>query len=423
MRTDKEKMKGKTKNRIFFFLAVLACLICIAIIGICIKEIAEKRTTVPQESHKGKGENTEKVKRKQTDETQNTEKPLTEAEKILSEMTLEQKAAQLFVVTPEDLTGEEAVTQAGEIFHSAYEVYPVGGFIMMQGNIVSPDQIVQLNGAVEELSVNVTGLKPFLAVDEEGGTVARIAGSGVFPVENVGNMCDIGFAGDTAKAYETGAYIGGYLAEYGFNVDFAPDADVWSNPANEVVRYRAFGSDAQLVSSMVSEAVDGFHSAGICTSLKHFPGHGGTSEDSHDNFAYSDRSLEELRSCEFLPFQAGIEAGSEFVMVGHITLPQIAESDTPATLSKTVVTDILRGELGYTGIIITDAMNMGAIAQNYSADRAAVQAVQAGIDMLLMPSDFYSAYQGILDAVKNGEITEQRLDESVKRIIDLKLKL
>ena len=206
-------------------------------------------------------------------------------------------------------------------------------------------------------------------------------------------------------------------------MDFAPDADVWSNPANEVVRYRAFGSDAQLVSSMVSEAVDGFHSAGICTSLKHFPGHGGTSEDSHDNFAYSDRSLEELRSCEFLPFQAGIEAGSEFVMVGHITLPQIAESDTPATLSKTVVTDILRGELGYTGIVITDAMNMGAIAQNYSADRAAVQAVQAGIDMILMPSDFYSAYQGILDAVKNGEITEQRLDESVKRIIDLKLKL
>ena len=293
----------------------------------------------------------------------------------------------------------------------------------MQGNITSPEQIIQFNSDLDQLGRQMTGMPPFLAVDEEGGTVVRIAGNEAFPVENVGNMSEVGASSDRNVAYETGAYIGGYLVQYGFNVDFAPDADVWVNPYNEVVRYRAFSSDPYIAADMVSGAVEGFHSAGICTALKHFPGHGATAEDSHAGFAYSPRTLEELRECEFLPFQAGIDAGSEFVMVGHITLPEVTGTDTPSTLSGAVVTEILRDEMGYDGILITDAMNMGAIAQNYSSADAAVLAVEAGMDMILMPVDFQEAYQGILTAVQDGRITEERLDESVRRIIELKQKL
>ncbi|WP_282924048.1 glycoside hydrolase family 3 protein [Mediterraneibacter massiliensis] len=429
MKTDKGKKKQDKKRKFLIFAAVLLCLICIAVIGMSIREIIEKSAETSSvgsrpKTTKDSGHTQEKrPEKKENEEIQQPKKSVSEAERILLEMTVEEKAAQLFIITPETLTQEEVLTQAGDVLQNAFASYPVGGFIMMQGNIVSPEQITELNHTIEGMSINAVGLKPFLAVDEEGGTVARIAGNETFPVENRGNMSDVGSTGDPMKAYETGAYIGGYLAEYGFNLDFAPDADIWLNPENTVVRYRSFGSDVQLVSDMTAAAVRGFHSAGICTALKHFPGHGGTAEDSHEGFAYAARSLEELRECEFLPFQAGIEAGSEFVMIGHITVPEITGEGTPATLSGNMVTDILRKELGYEGIIVTDAMNMGAISANYSSDTAAAEAVKAGVDMILMPADFYGAYEGILSAVASGEISEKRLDESVKRIIELKLKL
>lgn len=422
------------KRRISLLLGILVLAVCVVVIALCIREMVQKQN---ETAEKGSGntvvetdEKTQKDKNSDEGKTtldeqkkQGVEEAPSEAEQILSGMTLEEKAAQLFIVTPEALSGEESTTQAGEQLTGAFQTYPVGGFIMMSGNVASPQQIVEFNSALEDISIQTTGLKPFLSVDEEGGTVVRVAGNEMFPVENVGNMSDIAAEGNPDRAYEVGAYIGTYLAGYGFNVDFAPDADVWTNPSNEVVRYRAFGSDAQTAASMVARAVEGFHSAGVCTSLKHFPGHGATAEDSHEGFAYSQRTLEELRTCEFLPFQAGIEAGSEFVMVGHITLPQVTGDGLPSSLSGAVVTDLLRTELGYEGIIITDAMNMGAIAENYSAADAAVRAIQAGIDVILMPSDFYGAYQGILDAVQTGTLTEERLDESVERIIELKLKL
>ena len=154
--------------------------------------------------------------------------------------------------------------------------------------------------------------------------------------------------------------------------------------------------------------------------LKHFPGHGATEEDSHEGFAYSDRTLEELRQCEFLPFRAGIEAGARAVMVGHISLPQITGDGTPAVLSEAVMNQMLRQELGFQGIIITDALNMGAITENYTTEDAAVQAILAGADMLLMPADFQKAYQAVLNAVNDGRITRERLDESVLRILKVK---
>ena len=344
-----------------------------------------------------------------------------EIDQKLEELTLQEKVAQMFMITPDALTGVQGTWNPGEVTETAYKERPVGGLIMMENNLVSQDQIKTWNDTITGFSKEVVGVEPFLSVDEEGGTVARIAGNAALGIENVGNMSEIGASGDSQKAYDAGETIGTYLKELGFNMDFAPMADVWTNQENTVAQYRAFGSDPETVSEMVSEAIKGLHSQGIYTVAKHFPGHGGTSGDSHEGTVYLNSTKEELESCEFLPFQAAIDADTEFVMVGHISLPNILEDDTPASLSEEVVTEMLRNDLGFDGIVITDAMNMGAITNNYTSAEAAVQAVQAGVDMILMPQDFEDAYQGILSAVNSGTISEDRIDESVRRILEVKM--
>ena len=198
-------------------------------------------------------------------------------------------------------------------------------------------------------------------------------------------------------------------------------ADVLTNPSNTVVSRRSFGSEPELVADMVAAEVRGLGENSIRSALKHFPGHGATAEDSHEGFAYANRSLEQLRSCELLPVQAGIDAGADFVMVGHLCYPQIDESGEPASISSWAVTQLLKEEMGFTGVAITDAMNMGAIANHYSSAEAAVRAVQAGIDMILMPADFISAYNGVLEAVNNGSISQERLNDALTRILTVKL--
>ena len=213
------------------------------------------------------------------------------------------------------------------------------------------------------------------------------------------------------------------MKELNFNVDFAPVADVFSNPENTVIGDRAFGSDPELVSEMVSMTVKGLQSEGVLATLKHFPGHGDTAEDSHSGYASSYRSLEELERCDFLPFRAGIEVDAAFVMAGHISLPNVLNDQTPASLSYEIVTELLRKKMQFNGIIITDALNMGAISQHYSSGEAAVMAVDAGVDMLLMPADFYAAYEALLNAVQEGRISQERIDESVLRILQTKEKM
>ena len=428
-------MNMKIKRALFILAAAAVTVICAVIIVAGVGELlgrpeaSDIRAEDPDESTDISGvrenEKGEAAMEPEGQEQENASRHTEDSkdngvEEILQNMTIEEKAAQLFIVTPESLTGGPTVTEADDTLEEAYRSLPAGGFIMMQGNIISPEQITELNSRLEEMSLETVGVIPFLSVDEEGGTVTRIASNDSFPVEDVGNMSEIGAAGDSRKAYEAGAYIGKYLRDYGFNLDFAPYADVWNNPENMVVRYRSFSSDPGTASEMTAAAVQGFHSSGIWTALKHFPGHGATAEDSHEGFAWSDRTLDELRQCEFLPFEAGIEAGSEFVMAGHISVPEAAGEDTPASLSEKVISGILRDELGYDGIVVTDAMNMGAVTEHYSSAESAVMAVQAGADVILMPSDLQSAYQGILDAVQEGKITEDRLDESVRRILELK---
>ena len=345
------------------------------------------------------------------------------ARQLLADMSLEDKVAQLFVITPEALTGIEDVTAAGESTSRAYVACPVGGLVYFQNNLESEDQLRTMLTNMRQISTSRAGVPAFLSIDEEGGEVARIANHESFSVENTGPMQEIGKSGDKTEAYAAGAAIGGYLKDYGFNLDYAPVADVAASEENSVIGNRSFGTDPQTVGEMTAEAVKGFKSQGMLTVLKHFPGHGSTTEDSHQEFAYNNKTEEELKSQDFVPFQSGIEAGADMVMVGHICVPTVTGDDTPSSLSTKVVTDILRGELGFKGLVITDALNMGAISGSYEAAEAAVRALEAGCDLLLMPEDFQAAYQGVLDGVNSGRITEERIDESVKRILEVKTRI
>ena len=337
----------------------------------------------------------------------------------ISEMSLEKKIYQLFFVTPESLTGVDMVTQAGDATKAALEQYPVGGIIYFSQNIEDETQITTMTSNSQSYSK----IPLFIGVDEEGGSlVARIANNPNFQVPTFPDMKEIGASGDPYKAYEVGSSIGSYLKKYGFNMDFAPDADVLINPENTAIGSRSFGSDPQLVSQMVAEEVKGLEEQNVTAVLKHFPGHGSTAEDSHNGAAVVNRSLEELRSAEFLPFEAGIQAGADVVMVGHLQVPQIIPDDTPASLSSVMITDILRNELGFDGLVITDSLSMGAVTEYYTPAEAAVMCMQAGGDMLLIPEDFHQAYQGVLDAVNNQTLSEERINESLTRILRVKYK-
>ena len=236
----------------------------------------------------------------------------------------------------------------------------------------------------------------------------------------MGDMRDIGATGDAERAYDAAAYMGNYLSYLGFNVDFAPDADIASNPDGTMGR-RAFGSTADEVSPMVAAQVRGFTDAGMLCSAKHFPGIGGAVGDSHDQSIYSERTLDEIRDEELRPFEAAIDEDVPFVMVGHLSMPRVTGDDDPASISSELVTDVLRAELGYEGIVITDSFEMGAATVALDGAGLAVAAVSAGVDMVLMPADLDAAHQGILDAVGTGELTEGRIDESVRRILRVKL--
>lgn len=345
-----------------------------------------------------------------------------QALQMVSRMTPEQKIAQLFVVTPEALTGYERVVRAGEATRQALEQYPVGGLIYFSGNLQNPDQLKDMTGHIQGYAEEVEGLPLFLSIDEEGGDIARIGNHSGFEVSKVSCMSEIGASGDTEKAFEAGDQIGTYLEELGINLDFAPDADVLTNPRNTVVKSRSFGSDPQLVADMVRAYRNGLESHQVYGVPKHFPGHGATEEDSHKEFAYVRKSWEELEQAELVPFRDQIQEGVSFLMVGHISLPEILETDMPASLSYEVITGYLREQMGYDGIVITDALNMGAIQNHYASADACILAFQSGVDLLLMPADFHSAYEGMLSALEAGEITQERLDASVMRIVKAKLR-
>lgn len=327
------------------------------------------------------------------------------AQALLDNMSLEEKIYQLFIVAPEQLSG------------SGDALIQVGGVIFFAENIQNPEQVTRMIADMQAAS----RLSLFIAVDEEGGAVARLGRNPAMGTTAFPPMGDIGASGDTENARNVGRTIGNDIKSFGFNLNFAPVADVNSNPNNPVIANRAFSSDPNITADMVAACVGGFKESGVLCTLKHFPGHGDTSEDSHYGAASSYKTLKDLQACELLPFQAGIAAGADMVMTGHISLPNVTGNDTPASLSYEITTELLRGQLGFDGLIVTDSMTMEAITDHFTSDDAAVQALQAGADIILMPADLHSAASGILHAVNNGKITEKRLDESVYRILYAKL--
>lgn len=332
----------------------------------------------------------------------------------ISEMTLEEKVAGLFIVTPESITGVDVAVQAGEGTKEALEKYPIGGIVYFQKNIKSQEQ-------VKEMLANTASYSRyplFLAVDEEGGEVSRTAEA--LGLENAGNMAEIGATGDANQAYEALRRVGTYLNDYGFNLNFAPIADVLTNSDNKSIAERTFGSDAMLVADMAAASVNGLQETGITACIKHFPGIGSAGEETHNGLVLVDRSLEELQQEELIPFGKAIEAGVSMIMVGHISLPQIVGDNTPASMSPAIIGDLLRAQLGFNGVVITDAMDMEAITQYYGADEAAVMALKAGADMILMPEDFELALEGVIIAVQDGTISEERIDDSLTRVYRIK---
>ena len=341
-------------------------------------------------------------------------------DEMLAKMKKEEKIYQLFIITPEQLAGVNLVTRAGAMTKTSFNNKPVGGLIYFPKNFESAAQIKEMMKNMQDYSKARLALPIFLGIDEEGGTVSRVAESGRAGVDNVGNMAEIGASNDANKAYEAGNAIGKYLSELGFNLDFAPVADVLTNPENESLKLRSFGMDSSIVSEMTVSFARGLNENKIIACYKHFPGLGAAKEDTHQQTAVIDKKLDELKANELKPFEAAISAGAQFIMVGHANLPNVSTEDVPASLSSEVI-GILRNDYSYDGIVITDSLSMKAVTDKYAADAAAVMAFKAGADMILLPADFNMAYTGILNAVNNGEISEERLDRSVRRILKLKL--
>lgn len=346
----------------------------------------------------------------ETTEVTEEEKPSL-VDETLAGMTLHEKVCQMMFVTPEELTGEDGVTVAGDATRQALENYPVGGIVYFAKNLESQDQVKEMIDNSQKYS----SIGLFVATDEEGGVVNRLMDT--VGTTYIGSMYYYKDDGDET-AYENAYTIANDMSALGFNVDFAPVADVWSNPDNTVIGERAYSDDYAQAAELVGNAVKGFNDGGVMCTLKHFPGHGDTAEDSHYSSAYVHRTKEEIMADEMQPFRSGIEAGAEFVMVGHLIVPDIDE--VPATLSYKIATGILRDELKFEGVAITDSFEMESIADNYSVDDAVVMSVKAGMDMILQPKDMASAVNSIEQAVADGELSEDRIDESVRRILTLK---
>ncbi|QIB69696.1 glycoside hydrolase family 3 protein [Aminipila butyrica] len=353
---------------------------------------------------------------------------LSKAEQLLNRMTLEEKIGQLFIIRPESLdfslTAEQissskdyGITEADSQIMESLKQYPIGGIVIFQKNILSPAQLTDFINEMNQQSKTPL----FVSIDEEGGPVSRIANSKGFDVTTYESMESIGQTGERENAQQVGFTIGSYLKKYGFNVDFAPVADVNTNPENVVIGNRSFGSDPALVAKMVTAEIDGLHEAGIMSCVKHFPGHGDTKGDTHRGFVSMEKTWEELKECELIPFIKASKQ-TDMVMISHITVPNITADGLPSSLSSEMIEGKLRKELAYNGVVITDSMAMGAIAQEYTSSEGAVKAILAGADIVLMPENFAEAYHGVYDAVKAGTISEKRVDESVLRILSLKEK-
>ena len=342
------------------------------------------------------------------------------AQTLLDGMTTQEKICQLLIVHPEALTGGSAATGMTDELAAALRAYPVGGLLLSAGNMTSGEQLAALTAALS----NGCKTAPLISVDEEGGRVARLMNT--VGTTKLGSMYSYRAQG-TQGAHDNAQTIARDIAAYGFNTDFAPVADVWTNKRSSAIGDRAYSDDYDEAAELVAAAVKGFHDRGVICCLKHFPGHGDTAVDSHTALPVVDKTLEDLWQSELVPqlrqedlkpFVSGIAAGADMVMVGHLTVPTM--DDAPASVSHKIVTNLLRYDLGFRGVIVTDGLQMQALAQ-YTDGEKAVLALAAGNDMLLEISDVPGTVAAIEKALADGTLTQAALDASVLRILQLKL--
>lgn len=353
--------------------------------------------------------------------------PESEVEEMLRKMTLREKVGQLFFVRPEaldpDIHWENPPTdlaplklqEVNEKMKQQNKSYPVGGIILYDWNINDEAQLAKFLPQLKALNG-----KPLICIDEEGGRVARLANNPNFHVKKYESMAAIGATGNPANAYECGNTIGTYLKKYGFDIDFAPVADVNTNPDNIIIGKRAFSDDPAVAAPMVVNYLQGLKDAGIVGCIKHFPGHGDVKTDTHYGYAQTQKTWAEMLSCEMVTFRAGINWGCQLVMTAHIGAPKVIGSDIPSTMSSVMLQNKLRGELGYRNIIVTDALEMGAITKQYTNVDAVLGCLQAGVDIVLCPKEYAEVFDAVVKAVENGTISETRLNDSVRRILMLK---
>lgn len=327
-------------------------------------------------------------------------------------MSLDEKLGQMIMVGLNGYVVDNAARQMLESYH-------VGGFILYGSNVESQEQLLALTNSLK--SINSASKLPLLiSVDEEGGRISRMPKE----LKDIPTNKEIGKINNEEFSYKIGGLLAAEVKAFGFNMDFAPVLDINSNPKNPVIGDRAFGADERVVSNLGVQTMKGIEASGVIPVVKHFPGHGDTSVDSHVGLPSVDNDLERLKSFELLPFTNAIENGADVVMAAHILLPKI-DGENPATMSKAIIMGILREQMNYDGVVITDDMTMGAIVENYEIGAASVKSVEAGSDIILVAhgnDNALAVLEKMKEAVEQGLVSEERINKSVYRILKLKQK-
>ncbi|MCD8327214.1 MAG: beta-N-acetylhexosaminidase [Lachnospiraceae bacterium] len=332
----------------------------------------------------------------------------------ISSMTLEEKAAGLLIVTPEQLTGVSVATQGGSGTQAALEQYTVGGIVYFKQNILSEEQFTEMISN----TVSYSKYPLFIAVNEEGGEVSTVLNSAI-EVADVASNAEVGANGVADEAYTQGMTIGSYLAALGINLDLAPVTEVTISE-DAAIADRTYGSDAQTVGTLASQMAQGLQNQGVSATLKTFPGTGDLTGSTQDGAVSTERDRESYGEYEFVAFKTAIDGGADFVMVSHMTASNLSGSLDPISMCESVVTDILRNSLGFDGVIITEPLTYSAITEYYDTGDAVVSCLKAGCDMILMPSSVSEAVEAIVEAVEAGTLSEERINDSLLRIYRIK---
>ncbi|MEY8745337.1 beta-N-acetylhexosaminidase [Paenibacillus tundrae] len=358
----------------------------------------------------GAGSDTDEETQTESDQVTPSQEEQDPVKEQLSQLSLEEKIGQMILA---GVQGTELDDQGKKMISDQ----KVGGIIFYANNVTTLDATAKFIQSIKH--ANRSNPVPiFMSVDQEGGKVSRMPDS----VESIPSNRTVGDTNQAKLAETMGQLLARQVKLVGFNLDFAPVLDVNSNPKNPVIGDRSFGSSADLVAKMGVAEMKGLRSEGVIPVVKHFPGHGDTSVDSHLDLPVVNKTLKQLAELEWIPFQAAVKEQAEAVMVAHILFPKL-DPDHPASLSDVIIGEHLRGKFGYDGVVITDDLSMGAIAKNYKLNEAAITTVQAGSDILLVAHSYESAktiFDTLLNAVRNGKISESRIDESVYRILSLK---